>query len=146
MLRCGPRAHVGAIELRQRDRHAAQLQCQACRRPVGRRRPLSSLDSAERRALQFWSIKPRRTRPNAKRRRYNRFLSTAAWKRIRLQVLERDRWRCQGKGCGVSLRPPARAYVHHEEYAEDLASVPLERLKASCNRCNVNEKEQRFWS
>ena len=43
---------------------------------------------------------------------------TALWKRLRMQILVRDRWQCQWPGCGALLKPgkrhPRSAVVDHK--------------------------------
>jgi hypothetical protein len=60
----------------------------------------------------------------------------ARWRKRRLERLRLARWKCEA--CGVSIRGPGRAWVHHldpvwQGFPDD--DVPVERLRALCRRC-----------
>lgn len=67
----------------------------------------------------------------------DRMYSTAHWKKLRLQILDRDGWRCHW--CGVELPHDAsrRAQVDHLTAVVDGGPryAPA-NLVASCVRCN----------
>jgi hypothetical protein len=144
--RCPPRAHAGPLRMRRRDARTARLQCDHCLGAVGRSIALAELPNGGERHMERWRARLplRPARGNSRRRAYRAFLLSAEWKRQRLRVLERDGWKCQGHNCGADLRPPARATVHHRRYADVLANTPDSDLAASCNRCNLHERQARI--
>jgi hypothetical protein len=136
---CTARNH--RAELRRRDTRRAQRQCRDCLRPVGKPIALEQLEPAARARLPLWQRRRGAKRGTRRARRYRAFLSSAAWRRQRLRVLERDGYRCRGLGCGQ----PATS-VHHLRYAPVLAETPDADLAASCARCNETERERRVGS
>lgn len=61
--------------------------------------------------------------------------STRAWRRLRLLVLERDRYRCQVDGCDQ----PANTAGHLDPLCEGNPRLaPLDRLRAECARHNYS--------
>jgi 5-methylcytosine-specific restriction protein A len=66
--------------------------------------------------------------------------TTAAWKKLRLQVLARDGHICQvrGPGCTPNLAVPGRATVDHiRPLALGGAQFDPANLRAACRRCNA---------
>lgn len=67
--------------------------------------------------------------------------STRAWRRLRLYVLERDRWQCQLKaeGCTAPEVDDLRhqtAHVHHVHGRDTTGDDPA-HLAATCQTCNL---------
>lgn len=67
---------------------------------------------------------------------YSQKLRDALWQRVRLNVTERDRWRCQGPRC----RSPENTLlqVHHKEYlsGREPWEYLLENLITLCEKCH----------
>jgi 5-methylcytosine-specific restriction protein A len=64
-----------------------------------------------------------------------RIYSTATWRKVRLAVLERDRYICQLRleGCTTT----ATCVDHKIEVSRGGAPYEMWNLRASCNRCNL---------
>lgn len=61
-------------------------------------------------------------------------LHSVAWRKVRLEVLNRDGWLCRVRLPGCRGRATD---VHHlDDYAVSGASFDADRLVASCGRCN----------
>lgn len=133
-------AHMGHLPVVRRDGQRAQRQCTLCLRGVGRVVKREEFDPAAWNALPGWE---RRKQPsqNSRARRYRDFLRSKEWREMRAMVLERAGGRCEGENCGA----PAET-VHHVRYAKVLEETPMSDLRASCVRCNVNERQQRLAS
>lgn len=67
------------------------------------------------------------------RKRPRLALSRGDYDRLRIRVLERDRWKCQGCGSSVNLQ------VHHLRYRGRLGSDELDNLISLCMDCHDNE-------
>ena len=66
-------------------------------------------------------------------RRATKIYRTARWQRVRLQVLERDKWRCR-RCNGFAFE------VHHvKPIAEDGDAFDDSNLEARCRGCHMNE-------
>lgn len=65
--------------------------------------------------------------------------STAAWRRVRAFVLERDGHRCQLKLDGCTTRA---THVHHT-VAREVAGDDPAHLVASCQSCNLTTGDPR---
>lgn len=61
-------------------------------------------------------------------------LNSSAWRKVRLDVLNRDRWVCRVRLPGCRLR--ATDAHHLDDYAVHGGSLDPERLVASCGHCN----------
>lgn len=75
-------------------------------------------------------------RGNSKRRAYEKFMRSSAWRKQRERVLARDRYRCR---CG----DPATC-VAHDRYSDPIERTPDRDMHASCDECNRLEREQRI--
>ena len=72
-------------------------------------------------------------RRKARKKYYNEYLKSEAWKRKRYVVLKRDNWTCQE--CGV----PA-TQVHHKKYAKyKIGKEPIKWLVSLCADCHKKE-------
>ena len=72
-------------------------------------------------------------RRKARKKYYNEYLKSEAWKRKRYVVLKRDNWTCQE--CGV----PA-TQVHHKKYAKyQIGKEPIKWLVSLCADCHKKE-------
>jgi 5-methylcytosine-specific restriction endonuclease McrA len=60
-------------------------------------------------------------------------LSREEYDRLRMRVLERDRWKCQRCGSSVNLQ------VHHLQYRGRLGPDALENLISLCSDCHDDE-------
>jgi 5-methylcytosine-specific restriction endonuclease McrA len=60
-------------------------------------------------------------------------LSRMEYDRLRVRVLERDRWKCQRCGSSVNLQ------VHHLRYRGRLGSDALDNLISLCADCHEEE-------
>jgi 5-methylcytosine-specific restriction endonuclease McrA len=73
---------------------------------------------------------------------YRRLYATKAWAILRKQVLLRDAYRCQHKGCGAMLKVgrkhPRSAVVHHiKPHKGDLKMFhEIDNLQAVCWTCH----------
>lgn len=74
---------------------------------------------------------------NSKRRNFEKFLRSSKWRKQRDRVLARDRYLCQD--CGA----PAECAAHIR-YASPIEATPDRDIKASCNACNMAERERRI--
>jgi 5-methylcytosine-specific restriction endonuclease McrA len=60
-------------------------------------------------------------------------LSPGEYDRLRIRVLERDRWKCQRCGSSVNLQ------VHHLQYRGRLGPDALDNLISLCADCHYQE-------
>ena len=74
---------------------------------------------------------------------YAEKLKDPRWQRKRLEILERDRWTCQG--CGDTK---STLHVHHCWYDPQRKTEPWEyenrSLRTLCEQCHEGEREQLF--
>lgn len=114
-----------------------QLQCQACGASVGSARTGEAV-AVDPRTVPWWNRRvARRPRPTARKRAYAARFKRPDWKKLRAQVLERDRWTCQRRGCEERATT-----VHHRTY-ERFGAERLVDLEARCQEHNLEEREQR---
>jgi hypothetical protein len=73
---------------------------------------------------------------NSKRRNYDKFLRSSAWRKQRDRVLARDHYRCR---CGA----PATCAAH-DAYAVRIEETPDSCIHASCDACNQSERQRRI--
>ena len=75
-----------------------------------------------------------------KKSEYSEKLRDPRWQKLRLQVFERDGWKC--RNCGDSETTLA---VHHKRYQRGLEpwEYPLESLMTLCEECHQGEYEER---
>lgn len=59
--------------------------------------------------------------------------SDPRWQRLRLQVMDRDAWRCVA--CGDTK---STLHVHHKRYCGDIWDSPPEDLQTLCNSCHMS--------
>ena len=76
-------------------------------------------------------------RGNSKRRAWEKFMRSAAWRKQRDRVLARDRYRCVD--CGA----PATCAAHRR-YSDPIERTPDRDIVASCEQCNRAEREKRI--
>lgn len=76
-------------------------------------------------------------RGNSKRRSWEKFMRSSAWRKQRERVLARDGYRC--RDCGA----PATCAAHRR-YSDPIERTPDRDVVASCDRCNQIEREQRI--
>lgn len=63
-------------------------------------------------------------------------LGSMAWKELRLQILERDGWRC--RNCRAMLQAgDGSAHVDHIVPRDQYGPTTPENLQALCRRCNL---------
>lgn len=63
-------------------------------------------------------------------------LGSMAWKELRLQILERDGWRC--RNCHAMLQAgDGSAHVDHKIARDQGGATTPENLQALCRRCNL---------
>ena len=76
----------------------------------------------------------------SKKSEYSEKLRDPRWQKLRLQVFERDGWRCLS--CGDSTKTLA---VHHKRYERGLEpwEYPLDSLMTLCEPCHQEEYEWR---
>lgn len=69
---------------------------------------------------------------------YKELLKDPRWQKIRLQVLERDKWCCQS-----CFDDTSTLSVHHRYYEKDKEpwDYPLEAFITLCEQCHKDEKE-----
>jgi hypothetical protein len=71
--------------------------------------------------------------------RYSQKLRDARWQKIRLEVFERDNWRCQSPDC----RSPKSTslHVHHRQYLPNREpwEYPLDKLITYCEPCHEKQ-------
>lgn len=60
-------------------------------------------------------------------------LSRGEYDRLRIRVLKRDRWQCQGCGSSVNLQ------VHHLQYRGRMGSDVVDNLISLCVDCHNQE-------
>ena len=124
--------HEGMLELRIKPRgrmnaeRLVQWQCSGCFAGYGTPVPASKV-SPTWPALRPWR-KPRPTR-NSRGRAYEAFLQSAAWKKIRTEILVRDNFTCQE--CG---EPGSQ--VHHLNYDRFGGKERPEDLSTICEYCH----------
>ena len=58
-------------------------------------------------------------------------LNDPRWQKLRLQVMDRDKWSCVA--CGCSTKP---LHVHHIAYSGEPWEVDMEDLQTLCDRCH----------
>jgi len=82
--------------------------------------------------------KPKARKPsgNSQARERAKYMRSAAWKRLRARVLDRDDYTCQG--CG-----DVATEAHHHTY-ERFGHERLEDLQAACSNCNMAERDDRM--
>ena len=70
---------------------------------------------------------------------YSQKLRDARWQRVRLKVMERDQWRCQGARCRSPENP--LLHVHHKQYlpGREPWEYPLENLITLCEKCHEGQ-------
>lgn len=54
------------------------------------------------------------------------------WQKLRLQVMDRDGWKCVACGDAEST-----LHVHHKRYCGDIWDSPMEDLQTLCNGCHM---------
>ena len=74
---------------------------------------------------------------------YSDKLKDPRWQKVRLHVLERDKWKCQQ--CGTTTD---ELHVHHGMYrfGMDPWEYPLEYLRSYCRPCHDIANEQRIFA
>ena len=65
--------------------------------------------------------------------RHHQAFPSSRWAAIRLEVLQRDGWRCRGVGCGKA----GRLEVHHLEPLHKGGSNDAGNLVALCRGCHI---------
>lgn len=115
------------------------LQCPKCFSRVGRK--LDPMDLPMHPRTVRWAERKKGSTGlggdgNAKRQKLSAYYRSAAWKRKRAQVLNRDHFTCMS--CG---EPGDQ--VHHLKYPNELGTEPLSDLATSCKECNLEERTQR---
>lgn len=81
-----------------------------------------------------WLARRREPRPNANARGYG----SAAWQRVRLAVIARDKGAC--RACGKVIYEPRDAQIDHivpKRADEPAEATPLEGLQLLCLRCHA---------
>jgi 5-methylcytosine-specific restriction endonuclease McrA len=68
-----------------------------------------------------------------RQRRPRLTLSRKEYDRLRIRVLERDRWKCQRCGSSIDLQ------VHHLRYRGRLGPDTLDNLISLCANCHAEE-------
>ena len=66
---------------------------------------------------------------------YNAYLKSAGWKRKRIAVINRQKGLCAK--CGLALDTLESTEIHHLEYATDLNTIALKKLKAMHAKCHA---------
>ena len=79
--------------------------------------------------LQALSSERRAARRAEKKKLYRDYLFSAAWKKIRAEILKRDEHRC--RGCGEKA-----TQVHHMRYPNKLGQERHEWLFSVCKSCH----------
>ena len=80
-------------------------------------------------------MQPPRTRASSNDRGYN-----YAWKKIRIQILERDRWQCHY--CGKQLSGTDATVDHINPVSKFGANNDPDGLVAACRSCNSRKKDR----
>lgn len=144
-------AHPGnRVEIRKFPRLGQpagfRFQCLECCKPIGRwldRRDLPDGAHPGHVLMAKIDVKAKRGATglggdgNSKRRAYQKFLRSAAWKRQRERVLARDNDTC--RDCGGHATEGA-----HIRYADPIERTPDSWITASCKACNLGERTNRI--
>lgn len=71
-------------------------------------------------------------------KKYNKELNSKEWKLKRLEVLQRDKYKCLE--CGIS----ENLHVHHNYYTNGKKAweYPLKAFKTLCNKCHKKHHEE----
>lgn len=80
-----------------------------------------------------WLARRREPRPNSTARGYG----SAAWQRVRMAVIARDKGAC--RACGKLIHEPGDAHidhVHEKPVSEAAEATPLEWLQLLCRSCH----------
>jgi hypothetical protein len=81
---------------------------------------------------------------NSKRRRYEKYLRSSAWKHpvrgVRVRVLARDGYRCVYCGCADR----SQLECHHVRYPERIEDTRPSDCATACRSCNQAEREWRI--
>ena len=80
--------------------------------------------------------KTRKVSQNSQARERAKYMRSAAWKRLRNRVLDRDDFTCQG--CG-----DIATEAHHKTY-DRFGHERLDDLQAACGPCNMAERDDRM--
>lgn len=110
-------------------------QCLQCGRRVGYKVPRGTLSPEQIAGARLWNTKLRaKGRGTARSRRYQAYLASPKWRKLRATILARDSYVCAF--CGEEATE-----VHHLSYARfgneretDLASV--------CRDCNLDQRQK----
>lgn len=137
-MSCVVGEHQGPIVPRRKSAFAAVWWCSACDRRVGTKRvAIALLTEDDRRALRPVPVKKRRARPGKRRRDYQRFLRSRAWRAQRLRVLQRDGYEC--RHCGALATE-----ADHLTYGDPIEATVDSQIVASCNDCNLERRASRI--
>ncbi|MEE8240127.1 MAG: hypothetical protein V3R16_02565 [Nitrospirales bacterium] len=110
-------------------------QCVKCGEQVGFRVPRGKLNEHAKTVARLWNPRLRcRGRATARTRRYQAYMASPEWKRLRHEILERDGYICQ-------LCEEGATEVHHVSYLRFGHESPLD-LIAVCRDCNQDQKQK----
>jgi len=105
-----------------------KLSCLDCGIPTARSR-------CERCQATVDAMKPPRIRATSTERGYN-----YAWRKIRLQILDRDNWRCHY--CGKNVTGSDATVDHLQPLSKFGATTDPSLLVTACRSCNSRKKDK----
>lgn len=72
---------------------------------------------------------------------YHDDMKTATWQKRRLQLLERDKWKCQNHDCTGESQ---QLEIHHIDYipGQKIWEYPDDMLLTLCSKCHSKEQER----
>ena len=110
-------------------------QCGKCGQKIGPSVPTSALTPGQLAGVRLWNPwLRRRGRGTARSRRYQAYLGSPEWKRLRQRILERDGFKC------LTCAEEATE-VHHISYARFGHELETD-LMAVCRECNQAFRER----
>lgn len=110
-------------------------QCVKCGRRVGRRVPRETLSLKQMREARLWNAKLRaRGRGTARSRRYQTYMASPEWRRLRQTILARDGYKCQI--CGEEATD-----CHHLSYSRFGHELETDLISV-CGPCNQAERQK----
>ena len=134
---CTTYDHVGPLVRRRktgfRGKRYIQAQCNACLRGVGKKIPADAMCDAVWRAFDAFRRRAhtplRKIGKNSRRRRYQAFIQSTAWKLLRHKRLALDNYEC------VTCGNPATD-VDHIDYTRFGGQERMEDLLSRCRSCH----------
>lgn len=110
-------------------------QCLKCGRRVGRKIPYHQLSQHQIKSARLWNAKLRgKGRGTARTRRYQSYMASPEWRKLRRTILARDGYKCQI--CGEEA-----SQAHHLNYQRFGHELETD-LIAVCHDCNQAERQK----